>query len=153
MDRYCYLAASASEVTHFPFQSVLKVDLVSGDYSEWRAPNGCFVGEAIFVARAQQAPHSSSATALPVDDALADSREESSNSRAVNGGEGGSEEAQAEDDGYLVTLMFDGQKMRSSLVILDAQKLKEGPLALIHMQTPLPLAFHCMWSTTYHGMG
>ena len=137
------MAASASDVTHFPFQSVLKVDLGTGDYQEWSAPKGCFVGESIFVARAAQASHPRSA-ATSVDD----------QSRATVGsgrGSGSSGNAQAEDDGYLVTLMYDGRQDRSSLVLLDAQRLAAGPLAVVHLRTPLPLAFHCMWSSTYHG--
>ena len=156
-------------MTHFPFQSVLKVELGSGHYTEWRAPPGCFVGETLFVPRgasatptdglpqAPDADRQSATVTEPSRAALegagkgADSA--SSSHCSSNGDDNDGDEssiAQAEDDGYLVTLMYDGRQKRSSLVVLDAQSLEEGPLALVHLRHSLPFAFHCMWSANYH---
>lgn len=35
----------------------------------------------------------------------------------------------AEDGGYLVTVVFDGQEQRSDVVVLDAAKVSQGPVA------------------------
>ena len=55
--------------------------------------------------------------------------------------------ATAEDDGYLMTYVFDGNKNTSDLVILDAQDLSRGELAQIHLPNRVPYGFHGNWVT------
>ncbi len=50
--------------------------------------------------------------------------------------------AQAEDDGWLLVLVFDSQHDRSNLVILDAQNLLRGPLAQLHLRHHIPYGLH-----------
>ncbi len=53
--------------------------------------------------------------------------------------------ATAEDDGYLVCFIHDESKNQSECLILDAQKLGEGPVATIIMPFRVPYGFHAGW--------
>ena len=55
------------------------------------------------------------------------------------------EGAQAEDEGYLLTYVFDESSNRSDLIILDAQDLARPALAQIHIPTRVPYGFHGNW--------
>ncbi len=54
-------------------------------------------------------------------------------------------DAQAEDDGYLVTFVQDESNDQSECVILDAQNLAAGPVARIVMPFRVPYGFHSGW--------
>ena len=51
----------------------------------------------------------------------------------------------AEDDGWYLTLVLDGDTDRSELVVLDASAPGEGPVARVHLPTRVPLGFHGNW--------
>jgi carotenoid cleavage dioxygenase-like enzyme len=53
--------------------------------------------------------------------------------------------AQSEDDGYLMTFVYDNKKNASNLAILDAQELNRGPIASIHLPVRVPYGFHGNW--------
>ncbi|PCJ41253.1 MAG: hypothetical protein COA99_09060 [Moraxellaceae bacterium] len=53
--------------------------------------------------------------------------------------------AKSEDEGYLLTITYDGNKHLSYLAVLDAQHLKQGPIAKIHFGQALPIGFHGAW--------
>ena len=136
--RFCWLAASSTAADHFPYQSVVKVDVTNKQTAEWTTPDGCFVGEPLFISRNQDSAHAASASP------------QHNGSQAALGGHQQSPTAD-EDDGYVVTLMHDARKRRSSLVILDARDPAAGPLAVVHLKRALPFAFHCLWSAQYYG--
>jgi all-trans-8'-apo-beta-carotenal 15,15'-oxygenase len=50
--------------------------------------------------------------------------------------------AVAEDDGWLLLLMYDAANHRSTLVILDAGDITEGPLARLHLKQHIPYGLH-----------
>ncbi|TAG93305.1 MAG: carotenoid oxygenase family protein [Oscillatoriales cyanobacterium] len=50
--------------------------------------------------------------------------------------------AMAEDDGWLLMLMYDAAKHRSSLVILDARDITKGPVAWLHLKHHIPYGLH-----------
>mmetsp|Transcript_125405 Transcript_125405/g.316023 ORF Transcript_125405/g.316023 Transcript_125405/m.316023 type:complete len:923 (+) Transcript_125405:83-2851(+) len=54
--------------------------------------------------------------------------------------------AKAEDDGYIIVQVFEPTKRNTSFAVLDAQRLSEGPLCSLDLQTFLPNAFHGTWS-------
>lgn len=56
------------------------------------------------------------------------------------GGSGG------EDDGYVLTLVFNGATEISELVVLDARELSKGPLARISLGDGLPYAAGACWA-------
>jgi carotenoid cleavage dioxygenase len=49
----------------------------------------------------------------------------------------------AEDDGYLVTFVYDGATDRSDLVLLDASSMTE--VAAVHLPVRVPFGFHGSW--------
>ncbi|NNA76493.1 apocarotenoid-15,15'-oxygenase [Pseudomonas lactis] len=53
--------------------------------------------------------------------------------------------ASAEDDGYIVGFVWNGQEERSEVWVLDAQKLADGPLARIILPQRVPHGFHGTW--------
>lgn len=134
--RFCWLAASSTPTVHFPYQSVVKVDLSTRQTAEWTAPDGCFVGEPLYVSRSQSSAHA--AGDLPEESHISSSDHQQS-------------PMADEDDGYVVTLMHDARNRRSSLVILDAKDPAAGPVATLNLKRALPFAFHCLWSAQYHG--
>ncbi|HIG44596.1 MAG: carotenoid oxygenase family protein [bacterium] len=53
--------------------------------------------------------------------------------------------AQSEDDGYLMTYVFDEQKNASELIIVDALDLNRPALAQVHLPVRVPYGFHGSW--------
>lgn len=51
----------------------------------------------------------------------------------------------AEDRGWLLTLVYDGLSHRSHFALFDAQQLDDGPIACAHLETHVPLGFHGTW--------
>lgn len=51
----------------------------------------------------------------------------------------------AEDDGYLLSFIYDERESRSELIILDAQNLGAGPLARVIIPQRIPYGFHACW--------
>ncbi|MGP8304074.1 carotenoid oxygenase family protein [Streptomyces inhibens] len=56
-----------------------------------------------------------------------------------------SENARAEDDGYLMAYVHDPDRGASDLVILSAQDFTGSPVATIHLPARVPLGFHGNW--------
>jgi len=48
----------------------------------------------------------------------------------------------AEDDGWLLAVVYDSDRHRSDVVILDARNLKAGPMARLHLRHHVPHSFH-----------
>ncbi len=53
-----------------------------------------------------------------------------------------------EGEGYLLVLVNRLSQLRSELAILDAQRLTEGPVALVRLPTRVRATFHGMWVPT-----
>jgi len=51
----------------------------------------------------------------------------------------------AEDDGWLVTIVFDEATESSELVVVDAQHLDQPPVARVLMPQRVPYGFHSIW--------
>jgi carotenoid cleavage dioxygenase len=51
----------------------------------------------------------------------------------------------AEDEGYLLTFVYDPATNTSDLVILDAQDVPKGPVARVHLPVRVPYGFHGSW--------
>ncbi|GAB4542773.1 MAG: carotenoid oxygenase family protein [Pleurocapsa sp.] len=50
-----------------------------------------------------------------------------------------------EDEGWILTLVYDGSKHRSSLAILDGQNLAGDAIALLHLHHHVPYGLHGSW--------
>lgn len=55
------------------------------------------------------------------------------------------ENALDEDDGYLMTYVYDPGENASELVILSAKDMSDEPIARIHLQARVPAGFHGSW--------
>ncbi len=53
--------------------------------------------------------------------------------------------AEAEDDGYLMTFVLDQNRNASDLIILDARDLSRPALAEVHLPVRVPYGFHGNW--------
>ncbi len=53
--------------------------------------------------------------------------------------------AKMEDEGYLLSMIYDGNEHQSYLAIIDAQRIEEGPIAKLHFGQALPISFHGVW--------
>ena len=53
--------------------------------------------------------------------------------------------AQSEDDGYLMTFVYDETAKTSELLILDALDLSRPALARVHLPVRVPYGFHGNW--------
>ncbi|MCB9595960.1 MAG: carotenoid oxygenase family protein [Sandaracinaceae bacterium] len=50
-----------------------------------------------------------------------------------------------EDEGYLMSMVFDGTTRRSYTAVFDATRLEDGPIARVHMPRRVPFGFHGTW--------
>ncbi|NDJ18091.1 carotenoid oxygenase family protein [Myxacorys almedinensis] len=111
--RYIYMAAAHAPSGNAPHQAILKVDVETGVRQLASfAPDG-YVSEPVFVPRSH-----SDASGLFTE---------------VHG---------AEDEGWLLAIAYDGQRDRSSVVILDAQNLEQGAIARLHLKHHVPYGLH-----------
>jgi carotenoid cleavage dioxygenase len=53
--------------------------------------------------------------------------------------------ASAEDDGYLLSFVYDPAENKSELVIIDASNVASDPVARVHLPTRVPAGFHGSW--------
>jgi all-trans-8'-apo-beta-carotenal 15,15'-oxygenase len=110
--RYVYLGAAHNvDGKNAPLQGVVKYDFQTGEETLWSdAPTG-FSGEPIFIPRSRPG--------------------ESGQHTAVVG---------AEDDGWLVVMMYDGPKEKSAIVILDASTMEQ--VARLPLKHHIPYGLH-----------
>ena len=55
------------------------------------------------------------------------------------------EGAESEDDGYLMSFVYDAAADASELLILDARDLSAAPVARVHLPARVPYGFHGSW--------
>ena len=48
-------------------------------------------------------------------------------------------------DGYLLSLVYDGNRNRSHVAVLDAARLEDGPVARAWFDHFIPITFHGNW--------
>ena len=53
--------------------------------------------------------------------------------------------AEAEDAGWIMTVVYDGEKHRSTLAILDGENITADPVALVHLKHHIPYGLHGSW--------
>jgi all-trans-8'-apo-beta-carotenal 15,15'-oxygenase len=49
---------------------------------------------------------------------------------------------EAEDDAFVLDLVYDATSDHSYVAVLDGQHLEDGPLATVHFDHPIPVTFH-----------
>src|SRR4028119_1913938 len=53
-----------------------------------------------------------------------------------------------EDEGWVLTLVYDANQHRSDVVILDGRDLNQGPVARLHLKHHIPYGLHGSWTPT-----
>lgn len=53
-----------------------------------------------------------------------------------------------EDEGWLVGLVIDAVADTTDLVIIDARRFEDAPVARVHLPHRVPLGFHGNWHQT-----
>merc|ERR1712146_549817 len=51
----------------------------------------------------------------------------------------------AEDDGYVLSLLFDGKENKSEFVIFDAKDIAKGPISQQQLPVQVPFGLHGNW--------
>ena len=51
----------------------------------------------------------------------------------------------AEDEGHILTLVYDSKSHTTHVAVIDAQRLEEGPVARAHFDHHIPAGFHGIW--------
>ncbi|XGV99347.1 MAG: carotenoid oxygenase family protein [Leptolyngbya sp. BL-A-14] len=113
--RYVFMGAAHAPEGNAPLQAITKIDVETGEHQLWSAAPHGYVSEPIFVPRASAAFKDG----LPSVDMVG-----------------------AEDDGWLLTLVYDSAQERSDVVILDARDLHRGPVARLHLKHHVPYGLH-----------
>ena len=54
-------------------------------------------------------------------------------------------DATSEDDGYLMSFVYDPAEDKSELVIFNANQIEHEPIARIHLPVRVPAGFHGSW--------
>jgi carotenoid cleavage dioxygenase len=54
-------------------------------------------------------------------------------------------EGSAENDGWLLSYVYDFAEDRTDFVVLDARDLAADPVAVVHLPTRVPHGFHGSW--------
>lgn len=67
-------------------------------------------------------------------------------SEAVFAPRQGATRADAEDDGYVITLVTDSQDWASHCLVFDATDVNAGPVARISLPQRVPFGFHASWA-------
>lgn len=49
---------------------------------------------------------------------------------------------EAEDDAWVLELVYDRTSDHSYVAVLDGQHLEDGPLETVHFDHPIPVTFH-----------
>ncbi len=57
----------------------------------------------------------------------------------------GAEDAESEDQGWLLCEVLDGASETTFVAILDAARIEDGPVARLHLGRALPMSFHGWW--------
>jgi all-trans-8'-apo-beta-carotenal 15,15'-oxygenase len=109
--RYAYVGAAALEQGNAPLQAIAKVDVTTGQHILWStAPEG-FVTEPVFIPR-----------------------------HGVGEGHCYTQVEGAEDDGWVVVMIYDGNKDQSAIIILCAKDLTQ--LARLNLKHHVPFGLH-----------
>jgi carotenoid cleavage dioxygenase len=58
-----------------------------------------------------------------------------------------SENPTSEDEGYLLSFVYNQAEDKSDLIVLNAQDLRSGPVARIKLPQRVPYGFHGNWVT------
>lgn len=129
--RVAYMAAADTVGENRPLQAIWKVDMAGGAQELWSAGPRGFVSEPIFAPR----PRAGADAAMVTPDV----------------GDVLDAAGADEEQGWLLTLVYDAGRHESELVILDARDLGRGPVARLPLGHHVPHGLHGAWTSAYLG--
>lgn len=122
--RYVYAACGSDTSVSTPPQGLIKIDCdargASSGEQKWIGERHEWLGESIFAPRQKGSLE----------------RDEGAHDKA---------KITDEDDGYVLSFLFDGRAMKSHFLIFDAKDIKKGPIARVPLPTHLPFGLHGCW--------
>lgn len=141
--RFVYTAAALHPTLNRPQQALVKTDMQTKQSWLWSKHSRYYVGEPQFIPqpvhlRLQKQKDTAHADVdLPPRSALTDAG-------MVDG-------TSSEDSGWLVALCHDAANGQSELVVLNAQDIEAGPMAVLPLRESIPHGLHGNWSDIYMG--
>ncbi|WP_013324929.1 carotenoid oxygenase family protein [Gloeothece verrucosa] len=54
--------------------------------------------------------------------------------------------ATAEDEGWILMMIYDGKHHRSDVIVFDGQNINDGPVARVHLKHHVPYGLHGSWT-------
>jgi carotenoid cleavage dioxygenase len=57
-------------------------------------------------------------------------------------------DGRGEDEGWILTVVYDAERDASDLVVLDATSFSGPPVATVHLPARVPFGFHGSWVPT-----
>jgi carotenoid cleavage dioxygenase-like enzyme len=127
--RYSYFLGACRPEGWFPFRSIVKTDLQTGQAWNWDAGDGQVVSEPMFVPRQPRFKRGG----------------ESNNDTIQN-----NEPETAEDDGFVLSIVHNAEHQTCRLVIWDSQRFGEGPIAESKLGDLMPWCVHGSWYPGYN---
>jgi all-trans-8'-apo-beta-carotenal 15,15'-oxygenase len=123
--RYVYMTAASNAEGHGPHQAIMKKDMQTGVQQLWSGGERTFVGEPVFIPR----------VGMPGSSPDGMDRQQ----------------ATTEDDGWVITMIYDAEHHRTDIVLLDARDLNKGPVARMHLKHHIPHGFHGSFTNSWFG--
>jgi len=119
--RFSYLMAATTPNPFIPYQEIIKFDNLGKTRQVWssRSERGV-IGEPIFVPKQNYFTENSSPARSEFDS--------------------------DEDDGWVITQLFQPDLCQTQFVILDAKNLSAGPVTRLQLKTHIPYGFHGTFS-------
>jgi all-trans-8'-apo-beta-carotenal 15,15'-oxygenase len=115
--RFGYLMAAAAPNKPLPYMEVVKYDRWKQRRQVWSARKEFgVIGEPIFIPRVDPLQHDPAQGHVD------------------------------EDDGWVMTQLYDARNHLTQFVILDAKKVDQGPIARLHLDRHIPYGFHGTFS-------
>jgi all-trans-8'-apo-beta-carotenal 15,15'-oxygenase len=121
--RYAWMAVAERETGNDPLQAIKKLDLVSGERKVWSAAPRGFVSEPVMV------PRPAPARPGQPDPGQPESGEPESGQPGL-----------AEDDGWVLCMVWNGARCATDLVVLDAATMAEQ--AVVELPLAIPYGLH-----------
>jgi all-trans-8'-apo-beta-carotenal 15,15'-oxygenase len=136
-----YATCSQHPELNVPQQALGKVDMATGHTTTWSRGSRYYTGEPVFVPRTRAAAKAGT---------LQRPQHEQQGQTPAGQQQEQQQEQQGqyvehEDDGWLLSLCYDASSHTSELVVLDARKVADGPVATLRLQCPVPHGLHCSW--------
>ena len=116
--RYIYCAVGSMDDKVCPPQGITRMDVLTGETQSWMPKDYEFCGEPMFVEKKSMSSETGDGEA-PADTATSE-----------------------EDNGYILSVLYDGREEESQLLVLDATNVGAGPIVRVPLGIAVPHGLH-----------